>query len=87
MARILICSLLTVLPQFLAPMVCWGQTQPGMGDSPRIPIDGVFPELTVMAPGVGSDSETGIGGAHSLGRPALGRRLRRPYQGERDRAL
>jgi len=29
--------------------------------SPRVQVGGVFPHMTVMAPGVGSDSETGIG--------------------------
>ena len=30
-------------------------------DPPRPQVGGVFPHMTVMAPGVGSDSETGIG--------------------------
>lgn len=40
--------------------ICMG-ADTGLGDSTLIEIDGVFPSMTVYAPGVGSGSETGIG--------------------------
>ena len=41
--------------------LCGAQAEPPSTRDRPIQVDGVFPELTVMAPGVGSTSETGIG--------------------------
>jgi hypothetical protein len=37
------------------------EVRPDGTPAPYVQVGGVFPHMTVMAPGVGSDSETGIG--------------------------
>lgn len=50
-----------VLVMLLLSSVCMGQTAEQNTSGGPLNIKGVFPHMTVMASGVGSDSETGIG--------------------------
>src|SRR4030042_2033921 len=52
------CPVMVVL---LMMAVCTASAENAGGETPVIQINGVFPNLTVMAKGIGSDSEAGIG--------------------------